>query len=160
MKEIYLFLLSKMMSKNNISGTKLKNQGDENKYLSKKHWDYRKYEKKILSALTDALILHTMKTGNNGKTDLPPLKVNEEWQIVKSRKITDKLKGPVDVSGEIEKINILNIQRNLIDEIQQAIDIKEKDKEHYINAIKRFVSQNFYVSRKNLEKKEVGVTIH
>lgn len=160
MKESYLFLLSKMMSKNNISGTKLKNQGDENKYLSKKHWDYRKYEKKILSALTDALILHTMKTGNNGKTDLPPLKVNEEWQIVKSRKITDKLKGPVDVSGEIEKINILNIQRNLIDEIQQAIDIKEKDKEHYINAIKRFVSQNFYVSRKNLEKKEVGVTIH
>lgn len=99
-----------------------------NEHTSKKAWKYRRYEQEILSQLADALILYNMKVGNTGnaedkKTELKPLKFNKSRKILQSNGAQEKKKGPVDVLGDIEKINFLNIKKKIQIMLDNAEDM-------------------------------------
>lgn len=63
---------------------------NRSEYTPQKSWKYRSIEKQILSQLTDALILHKMKTGHKGNYDVAPLTFDKDWSIVIKEKHTTK----------------------------------------------------------------------
>lgn len=125
---------------------------NRSEYTPQKSWKYRSIEKQILSQLTDALILHKMKTGHKGNYDVAPLTFDKDWSIVIKEKHTTK-KWPVDVLGAIEKINILKTKDDLFATIQNSDLIAEEDKVNYYGAISNFVNTHFFHKRGQLEKK-------
>lgn len=125
---------------------------NRSEYTPQKSWKYRSIEKQILSQLTDALILHKMKTGHKGNYDVAPLTFDKDGSIIIKEKHGIK-KGPVDVLGAIEKINILKTKDELFATIKNSDLIAEEDKVNYYGAISNFINAQFFHKRKQLEKK-------
>ena len=94
-----------------------------------------------------------MKTGNKGDYSVKPLSFNEDWEIVAIRGQERNKKWPVDVLWDIGKINILETQKELFDEINIEDSLTQNEKERYKEAIKKFVRTHFINARRNLEKK-------
>lgn len=126
------------------------------KLTDQKQWKHRKLIKNTLSQLTNALILFKMKTGNKGDYSVKPLAFNEDWEIVVVNRQEKNKKGPVDVLWDIGKINILETQRSLFDDINKEEWLSLEEREKYKGAIRQFVRTHFIKARENLENKKVS----
>lgn len=120
-------------------------------------WKYREYEQKILSQLADALILNNMKMGNTGKkkkTEIPPLRFNQNWEIDIPDGKQENKKGPVDVLWDIQSIHIGKLRSDIRMMLDNAPDMLNQHKDRYLIAVDSFIKEQFINARKSLEKKD------
>lgn len=126
------------------------------KLTDQQQWKHRKLIKNTLSQLTNALILFKMKTGNKGDYNVKPLAFGEDREIIMVNGQEKNKKGPVDVLWDIGKINILEIQKTLFEEVSKEEGFSQVEREKYKGAIKQFIKTHFINARKGLERKKVS----
>ena len=126
---------------------------EKEKFTDEKKRKYRKITKQITSQIQWALILHKLKTWNNGNPDVAQLSYDQDWNIVENKGKDVQKKWAVDILWQIENINILNIKNDLYQMINDSKDIEEEDKKHLKDSINRFITKQFFLPRNSLEKK-------
>lgn len=130
-------------------------KNETNLHTPEKRYQYKNIEKKIVADLTDALILHKMKLPNGGKYDLGSLYFDDNWELYESKNKGTHTKGPVDVLGEIEKINIRKVRSNLHNIVLNHPDISKEDKLHYQKAIDNFIRRYFIAPQKEIKDRRL-----
>lgn len=136
------------MTKNNQS------VDETGKFTWEKQRKYRKIINPITSQIQAALILYKLKTGNNWQADTASLSYNEDWKITESTKKDAPKKWAVDILGNIEDINILNIRDEACKKIDESKIIEEGDKEQLKIWINDFIAKAFISPRDDLEEKK------
>ena len=126
----------------------------ENKFTKEKQRKYRKIINPITSEIQAALILYKLKTWNNWQSDTAQLSYDEDWKITESKRKDSPKKWAVDILGNIEEINIIDIRDKAYDRIDESKIIEDSDKEQLKEWIRDFIARNFIFSRSDLEHKK------
>jgi len=124
------------------------------KFTGEKQRRYRKIINPITSQIQAALILYKLKTGNNWQADTASLSYNEDRKITESTKKDAPKKWAVDILGNIEDINILDIRDEACKKIDESKIIEESDKEQLKIWINDFIAKAFISPRDDLEEKK------
>ena len=114
---------------------------------------------KITSQLQDALIMNNLIYSRSGKDSIGELSFDEKDIIQETKDTSESQRDPVDVSGDLTKIDILKTKDQLFHFIDEYWDMDSEEKIKIKAAIREFIYERFLKPQKELKKKRLNKTL-
>ena len=108
---------------------------------------------KIFSQLREALIMNNLIYNTSGSYSIGEVSFDKEGKIQEARYLPDSERDPVDVSGDISKIDLLRTKDQLFQLVDQYWDMDKDEKKKIKAAIKDFIFERFLTPQKEIRRK-------
>lgn len=108
---------------------------------------------KLSSLLEDSLIMNNLIFNQSGKYHIGSILFDDEGKIYEETNLSDTLRDPVDVSGDLSKFDILKLKDQLFQLVDQYWNMDEDEKKNLKASIKNFIYERFLIPQKEIRRK-------